>query len=137
MPDSRDPIRWLARAEQDALSIANNVAADRVPWNAVAFDAHQCAEKALKALLLARDVEPARTHDLERLRRSVADAGLPVDDLQDDCDLLNGLVLTGRYPDEVLEDVREAQGREAAEAAQRVLGRVRALILETAGRGHA
>ena len=42
---------WLEKADSDLLCIENNIAADRVPWDAVVFHAQQAGEKVLKALL--------------------------------------------------------------------------------------
>jgi hypothetical protein len=57
-------LRW---ASED-LTLAEHAAADHdvVPRGACVW-AHQAAEKALKGLLVARDIDPPRLHDLDRL----------------------------------------------------------------------
>jgi HEPN domain-containing protein len=69
----------LRKARVD-LRLAELAASDRAllePW-AACFHAQQAAEKAIKAVLIEKQVEFPRTHDLERLRRLLPeDAGMP------------------------------------------------------------
>lgn len=62
-----DPSAWFAKAENDLLSIENNVSAARVPWDIVTFHAQQAAEKYLKGFLVHRGSVPPKIHDLSRL----------------------------------------------------------------------
>ena len=64
---SRD---WLAKAAVDLLVCERLEGADLS--EAVAFHAQQAAEKSIKALLVARQVEFPKTHDIERLVELVA-----------------------------------------------------------------
>ncbi|MHB1046373.1 MAG: HEPN domain-containing protein [Thermoanaerobaculia bacterium] len=66
---------WLEKADSDLLCIENNVAASRVPWDAVVFHAQQAGEKVLKALLVAAGAPVPRTHDLVALLSLVRSAG--------------------------------------------------------------
>jgi HEPN domain-containing protein len=77
MPPERfpadDPREWLRRAN-------SNLAQARRPEETVCledlcFQAQQAAEKALKALLLARGCRPPYTHDLGALLRLIEKAG--------------------------------------------------------------
>lgn len=54
---------WWAKAEIDRRA-AEVLAATDIPAEAAAFHAQQWAEKALKAVLVARGEDPPRTHDL-------------------------------------------------------------------------
>jgi HEPN domain-containing protein len=61
-------LRWLTRAKSD-LAVARLVlerGPDLQPWLA-AYHAQQAAEKSIKALLIARSIEPDRKHDLVQL----------------------------------------------------------------------
>ncbi len=49
------PEDWLARAQSN-LSRANQPKPDDVYWEDLCFDAQQAAEKALKALLIKRNI---------------------------------------------------------------------------------
>jgi HEPN domain-containing protein len=68
-------LRWLTKAKSDLalVRLVLEKGADMEPWPA-AFHAHQASEKALKAMLIARSIEPERKHDLVGLAES-----LPVD----------------------------------------------------------
>jgi HEPN domain-containing protein len=59
---------WLDFAADD-LDVAKHVFTDLFPkkLNISCFHCQQAAEKALKAFLLSRSIEPPRTHDLEML----------------------------------------------------------------------
>ena len=65
-PDSTDPLAWLARAKSN-LAIAANPTAPEIYLEDLCFEAQQAAEKALKALLIARGVPFPRTHAIELL----------------------------------------------------------------------
>src|SRR5690606_3287868 len=57
---------WLTKADVD-LSAANALLSARDLQEAAAFHAQQAAEKALKALLIWRQTEFPKTHDISRL----------------------------------------------------------------------
>ena len=63
---------WLAKAETDLLVCERLLAQGAEFSEVVAFHAQQAAEKSLKALLVARQVEFPKTHDIERLVELVA-----------------------------------------------------------------
>jgi len=61
--------RWLSKARTDLVLATVVLERDReglAGW-AAAFHAHQAAEKALKAVLVARDEDPPRIHNLRAL----------------------------------------------------------------------
>lgn len=64
----------------------------------VCFHAQQCAEKSLKAVLLAQGGEAPRTHDLERLLGAVSAVLPSVETLTRDCTLLTDFGVAPRYP---------------------------------------
>ncbi|MGA3058534.1 MAG: HEPN domain-containing protein [Candidatus Limnocylindrales bacterium] len=69
-------LRWLTKAKSD-LAVARLVLQrdpEMEPWLA-AYHAQQAAEKSLKALLIARSIEPDRKHDLVKLSEGLP-AGL-------------------------------------------------------------
>jgi HEPN domain-containing protein len=113
------PSPWMRWAEQD-LTAARHAAADSevVPRVACTW-AHQAAEKALKALLVAGGTDPARTHDLTRLSGPL-DAGLR--GRLDAMDLveLTRWSIEGRYPDE-FDEASEKDAERALLAAQSIL----------------
>ena len=65
--------QWLAKADED-LAVAKLVLSETVTYfSSVGFHAQQAAEKYLKALLVDRQVEFPKTHDLDRLIDLVVD----------------------------------------------------------------
>jgi HEPN domain-containing protein len=119
--------RWLSKARTD-LALARVVmekGPDMDPW-ACCFHAQQAAEKALKAVLVARGVEPPHTHDLGAL------AALMPDDLSLDVsgDDLGDLTMFATGPRYVLDAGTEAEDPTWDEAARAVVvaGRIVAAI---------
>nr|WP_243029119.1 HEPN domain-containing protein [Thermus albus] len=51
--DASDPLVWLARAKSNLARAQLGRTSPEVVWEDPCFDAHQAAEKALKALLVA------------------------------------------------------------------------------------
>ena len=81
MSDPTDPLAWVARAEED-YALAQSALRRKKPliYGAV-FHAQQCAEKYLKALLVARGQVFPKTHDLAALSDLCSQSGIivPVD----------------------------------------------------------
>lgn len=125
MSDPTDPLAWVARAEED-IALARSAIRRKVPltYGAV-FHAQQCAEKYLKALLVARGQEFPRTHDLAALRDLCLqnDISIPVD--QDALERLAAYAVQARYPGE---DPTPEEAREALEIAQAVRQCARKLL---------
>lgn len=110
---------WLEKADSDLLCIENNVAASRVPWDAVVLHAQQAGEKVLKALLVAAGVTVPRTHDLVALLSQVRSAGFDIAGVRPDVDVLSRFGAAVRYPDPVYSPTEE-DGREMTAAARRI-----------------
>jgi HEPN domain-containing protein len=76
MPGKDEPThivsQWLVLAKGD-LKAAEHLLTlrDDCPTEVVCFHAQQCVEKYLKALLVARDIEFSKTHDIGALIKSV------------------------------------------------------------------
>ena len=98
-----DPLRldveaYLEKAARD-LRTAERMSEEPGDFrDVVCFHAQQCAEKSVKAVLIATGTEPPRTHDLERLLESLP-SGVPVSPLlAGDCTLLTDFGVAPRYP---------------------------------------
>jgi HEPN domain-containing protein len=126
---------WLTFARDD-LAAANQLAGRKGVPHASAYSAQQCAEKALKAALIAAGVlsagqDPPRIHDLDRLRNM-----LPVGwDVKRRHRNLGRLTLHGvqsRYPDDSLPAVT---GREAAGARRTATSIYSSIKVDLATRG--
>jgi HEPN domain-containing protein len=126
-PDRRAvALRWLRWARED-LTLATRTAADHdVVARGACIWAHQAAEKALKAVLADRDVDPPRLHDLDRLVQRLPDTdrgGFAQIDLPE----LTRWAIEGRYPAELDEATTEdahrviAIARSVLDEAERLL----------------
>lgn len=97
-PDPGSPSDWLAHAESD-LNIARLARdrADILPAQ-VCFHAQQAAEKALKAVLLARGIEFPFIHDIEELLEIAEQGGLTVPANVAEAGSLTPYAVESRYP---------------------------------------
>lgn len=110
--------RWLAKARTD-LTLASVVleqGPEMDPW-VCCFHAQQAAEKALKAVLVARGEEPPRIHDLGALA-AVMPGDLALDLRGDDLGDLTTFATAARY---VLDAGTEAEEPTWDDAARSVV----------------
>jgi HEPN domain-containing protein len=120
-PPPESPQAWLERARSD-LALAR--AALRLPdvlLEDACFHTQQCAEKALKALLLARGIPFPRTHVVETLLDLLGASGLTVPANVDEALVLSQYAVETRYPG-AWEPVSEQEARLALKVADHVLG---------------
>lgn len=117
-----DALRWLSFAVGD-LEAARSHGGRHVRPRIVAFEAKQCAEKALKAALILEGIEPRRTHDLEELRSRLP-AGWRVKTRPSDLARLSDYSAESRYPDD-LQPVTPLQSAVAVRQAMAVLKTIR------------
>lgn len=89
------------------------------------FHAQQCAEKALKALLLQLEIAFPRTHAIEVLLDLLKTRGITIPDEVDEAYELSEYAVQTRYPGE-WEPVTKAEARRAMERAALVLAWVEA-----------
>jgi HEPN domain-containing protein len=124
MHDPTEPLAWVARAEED-LALARSALRHKTPSYGATFHAQQCAEKYLKALLVARRQIFPRTHDLAALSDLCLQHELiiPVD--RDALERLTAYAVQVRYPGE---DLTPDEAREALQIAQAVRRFARRLL---------
>jgi len=120
---------WLLEAGED-LAVAELLHRN-AHFRAACYHGQQCAEKALKALILERGGSPRKTHDLFELHQTTAELKCPVAMDLDDVAFLNS-IYRGRYPADVGllprgEPVPEESER-ALRLARRVLEAVQAWL---------
>ena len=113
-----DPREWLNRAHSSLAQAKNRVPG--VYLEDLCFDAQQAAEKAIKAVMIRRDMEFPYVHDLDRLLSLLEEDGeiVPVAIRQSD-ELTRYAVVT-RYPT-VVRPVSEPEYRQAVAIAQAVV----------------
>jgi HEPN domain-containing protein len=117
MSDPTDPSAWVARAEED-LILARSALRRKQPLTyGTTFHAQQCAEKYLKALLLAQGQVFPRTHDLAALSDLCMQHGISLPVPQDALERLAAYAVQVRYPGE---DPAPEEARDALQIAQAV-----------------
>jgi HEPN domain-containing protein len=83
-----------------------------------AWHSQQCAEKALKAFLVAHNIEPPRTHDLDELVKLCQNIDGSFSEMLYDCQKINPYGSVVRYPNEL--DVDETIVKMVIGRAQKV-----------------
>ena len=118
---------WFQHARSD-LQLARVAlrARDVLPEGAC-FHAQQCAEKALKALLLQREIPFPRTHSIEVLLDLLKTDGINIPNGVDEAFALSEYAIQTRYPGE-WEPVTKKEARRAIEQAGLVLAWVETLL---------
>ena len=124
-PDSNPIVRqWVEKAENDLRNAEHTLTLEeKCPFDTVCFHAQQCAEKYLKALLLAADIEPPRTHNLRVLMQLIPPE-MPLGLNPQDILILNRYSVEARYPAD-WDPIIRADFEEVLGIAQRVRAAVR------------
>ncbi|WP_419166753.1 HEPN domain-containing protein [Candidatus Palauibacter sp.] len=111
---ANDPREWLNRARSNLTRAENRLPG--VYLEDLCFDAHQAAEKAIKAVLILRGIEFPYVHDLARLLLSLESHGERIPSDVHRARSLTRYAVATRYPGPGAA-VSEAQYTEAAEIA--------------------
>jgi HEPN domain-containing protein/predicted nucleotidyltransferase len=115
---------WLRYARLDLFRARHEMEDYLEDWsNEVCFFSHQGAEKMLKALLVARNQRPERTHNLKVLATRIRLLGVALDNIDAECELLTPHAVEPRYPGG---GRTRLEARDAVEAAERIAAAVRA-----------
>lgn len=117
--DPTDPREWLRRARSNLARAQAARTSREVLYEDLCFDAQQAAEKAVKAVLIMRQVEFPKTHVIERLLRLAEETGIAVPTDVVHAAALSEYATRARYPGG--EDVLEDEYRQAVELATRVV----------------
>ncbi len=113
------PEDWLRRAKGN-LARARQTKPKDAFWEDLCFDAQQAAEKAIKAVLVFRELEFRKTHDLRELLTLLGSGGDPIpEEIWEAVDLTDYAVET-RYPG-VTEPVSDKEYRHAVALAEAVV----------------
>lgn len=117
---------WVAKAENDLKSAAHLLTMKDCPVDNVCFNAQQCVEKYLKALLITQDLEFPKTHDLGELLVLLPARLRPSLD-NNEQDRLTDYATVTRYPGNY-EPISLTEARQAVKIARRVRREVRKLL---------
>jgi HEPN domain-containing protein len=114
---------WMDKAERD-LRMAKLAMSDTVPMpDQACFHAHQAAEKGLKALLVASDLDVPRSHNLVYLLGQLEPLYPALRDHQEQASLLTAYGVSPRYPSWLAEETVE-EANEAIDAAESLLAQL-------------
>ena len=91
--------KWFKKAENDLLSITNNLSAEEIPIDVCCFHAQQAAEKYLKAYLVSRKIHFPKTHDLKALCKLCAGLNPSFSEIDGAALRLSDYAIATRYPD--------------------------------------
>ncbi len=97
MPEASVSRLLLAAARRDEQAFRALAAAPEMNDAVIGFHAHQCVEKALKAVLAHAGVVFRRTHDIAELLDLLSDAGLGIPPGAERLDELNPYAVEARY----------------------------------------
>ena len=126
---SREGLRaWIERAAEDFRAAELSMAPTDPAPGAICFHAHACAEKLLKALIVARGRHPPRTHALPELLSLLGPSVRADKALIAACALLMALYPGARYPEEPLPTLDDA--RRGFDSARLVRDRLLPLLEE-------
>ena len=113
------PEDWLRRAKGN-LARAKQTKPKDAFWEDLCFDAQQAAEKAIKAVLVDRQLEFRKTHDLGELLTLLDSSGYPVSEELWKADDLTDYAVQTRYPG-LSEPVSDKEYRLAVALAETVV----------------
>jgi HEPN domain-containing protein len=117
MSETTDPLAWIAKAEED-YTMARLALRRKTPLTSSAcFHAQQCAEKYLKAALVANGSQFPKVHDLLKLSLLCEQVGVLIPLDADQLDKLSISAVQVRYPGDGL---TLGEAKEALEIAKRV-----------------
>ncbi len=91
--------KWINKAENDLLSVTNNLNANNIPVDICCFHAQQAVEKYLKAYLISKNVVFPKTHDLEALLHLCEQVNNSFGSILIESRSLSRYAIAPRYPD--------------------------------------
>ncbi len=129
MSDSTDAQIWLRYAEENLHMARMGLTAGL--YNPCLQNAQQAVEKALKAVRASRGMPLTRTHRIRELVREFLAVRVDVGLNEEDCDLLDSIYVSSKYPPESalpLTMADETSGRDCLRIADHVLTLAKKLI---------
>ena len=118
--DPTDPNTWLLRAKANLTLAEKGGRLKGVVYEDLCFNAQQAAEKAIKAVCLARGLDFPKTHSLVRLIDILEADGLKIPQNVREADILTQYAVQSRYPS-VVEDITKEEYRDTLKLAAKVV----------------
>jgi len=113
------PQEWLNRAKSN-LAIASQAKTENIYWEDLCFEVQQAAEKALKAVMLAKGIRFRFVHDLSEHLTLLEQSGLSLPEEVRNAAILTDFAVEARYPG-VYEPITETEFRESLRIATAVI----------------
>ena len=111
---------WLIHSRSDLRLAKISLKDTQILPEDCTFHSQQCAEKALKALLIAKNIEFPRTHSVEVLVGLLKASGMVIPEIVDQAFVLTQYAVQTRYPGE-WEPITRQEARKAMEMAEYIL----------------
>lgn len=127
MADPKLTQEWLQKADEDC-GFAASVIEDSPFFAQICFHFHQAAEKYLKAVIVADDLEFQKIHDLMTLLKTCLGSRPELIRLMPDCKLLNRFYIDTRYPVHWPTDYSKEKALQAQAAAEAIRDTVKSLL---------
>ncbi len=125
MGDATNFLSWIERAEEDYIVAQSSLRRKKALTYSACFHSQQCAEKYLKALLVAKGYSFPKVHDLILLNDLCTKAGILVMLDVKELNTLSDYAVRVRYPGE---DPTSEESRHALEIAKSVRRFVRKFL---------
>ncbi len=125
--ESANPHAWLIRAKSNLLLAEKGKKLKDVLLEDLCFNAQQAAEKALKAVCVAKNLDFPKTHSLVRLIDILEENGVKISDEIKEGGILTQYAVQARYPGWA-EEITKDEYVEVLELAARIVFWAEALI---------
>jgi len=119
MADAKLIQEWLRKADED-LAFAKSIIEDSPFYAQICFHFQQSAEKYLKAVVVADELEFQKIHDLVALLKSCLKRRPELSGLMPACKLLSRFYIDTRYPVHWPADYSKDKALQAQAAAERI-----------------
>jgi HEPN domain-containing protein len=125
MPDERQQAvgeivaEWMRHAWQD-MAVVKLVENDEIAPEIITFHAQQAVEKALKALLIQRQVDFPRTHIIGVLIGLCKESGYKIEENLEEASTLSQYAVASRYPRET-DPITRDEAKLASDLANQIL----------------
>jgi HEPN domain-containing protein len=113
------PHQWLNRAKSN-LAIARQPKTDQIYWEDLCFEVQQAAEKALKAVMLAKGIKFRFVHNLSEHLTLLERSGVALPDEVKNAAILTDYSVEARYPGPS-EPITEGEFRDSLQIAEAVV----------------
>ena len=128
MADQKLIQEWLQKADED-LGFAASIIEDSTFYAQICFHFQQAAEKYLKTVIVADDLEFQKIHDLVMLLKTCLGRRPELICLMPDCKILNRFYIDTRYPVHWPTDYSKEKALQAQAAAEAIRDTVKTCLM--------